>query len=77
MKKIKQGDLVTLSSFGMASLENDRMSISERVNLTRLRNNGGQVVGLYDEFAKIGIYDPSKSQFVDHWVLDKKRISIL
>lgn len=74
MNNIKRGDLVTLSSSGVKSLENHRMSIYERVNLTRLRQNGGQVLELYNEFAKIGIFDPAKKEVVDHWILSKDRI---
>lgn len=77
MNNIKKGDLVTLSTDGVKSLENDRMSIYERVNLTRLQTNGGQVISLYTDYAKIGIFDQGRSEIVDHWVLDNKRIAQL
>ena len=77
MNNIKKGDLVTLSMDGVKSLENDRMSIYERVNLTRLQTNGGQVISLYTDYAKIGIFDLNKSEIVDHWILEQKRIAQL
>ncbi len=77
MNNIKKGDLVTLSMDGVKSLENDRMSIYERVNLTRLQANGGQVISLYTDYAKIGIFDLNKSEIVDHWILEQKRIAQL
>ncbi|MBF4694091.1 hypothetical protein [Fusibacter ferrireducens] len=77
MNKIKKGDLVTLSTTGVQSLENDRMSIYERVNLTRLQTNGGQVISLYDDYAKIGIFDQERAEIVDHWILEQTRIAQL
>ncbi|GAU77619.1 hypothetical protein [Fusibacter sp. 3D3] len=77
MNNIKKGDLVTLSMDGLKSLENDRMSIYERVNLTRLQTNGGQVISLYTDYAKIGIFDPERSEIIDHWILEQKRIAQL
>lgn len=51
--KIKSGDIVTLSALGKIGLNNETMSINERINLTRILKNGGSVKKVFDTHAQV------------------------
>lgn len=55
MRTFNIGDQVTLSKKGLQTLESEYLSIGERIHLTRLCKQGGQVTGIYPQHIAVAV----------------------
>jgi hypothetical protein len=66
--KIKSGDVVTLSELGVIALNNTRMSINERINLTRIMKNGGRVRKVFETHAEVSPLTDDGIAMTEYWI---------
>ncbi|MDK2866536.1 MAG: hypothetical protein PWP51_1725 [Clostridiales bacterium] len=66
--KIKSGDVVTLSELGIIALNNTKMSINERINLTRIMKNGGKVRKVFDTHSEVIPFTEEGIAATEYWI---------